>query len=203
MEQGFPLKGKWNVDFFKNDQPIVVELGCGKGEYTVGLAQRFPQYNYIGFDRKSARMWRGAKIVFKENIDNVAFVRGQVENIEHYFEPEEVEQIWITFPDPQLQKPRIRKRLTHPMFLERYRKILNPNHFIHLKTDDDTFYQFTLETVVENGHHLICHSGDLYGEENPEIGDEVRSIKTFYEQRWLKEGKKIKYVKFRLGEKSE
>lgn len=204
MQQGFPLKGEWNRSFFKNEKPIVVELGCGKGEYTVGLAQRFPQYNYIGFDRKSARMWRGAKTVFNEEIDNVAFVRGQIENIEHYFTPQEVEQIWITFPDPQLQKPRVRKRLTHPMFLERYRNILKTNHFIHVKTDDDTFYQFTLDVVQEQNHRLICQTDDLYNaDDDGKIGNEVREIKTFYEQMWLKEGKKIKYIKFRLNDGTE
>ncbi|MDR0365183.1 MAG: tRNA (guanosine(46)-N7)-methyltransferase TrmB [Bacteroidales bacterium] len=204
MQNCFPLKGEWNRSFFKNEKPVIIELGCGKGEYTVGLARMFPQYNYIGIDRKSARMWRGAKTVSTEKINNVAFIRGQIENIEYYFAPREIEQIWITFPDPQLQKPRVRKRLTHSMFLERYRKILTQNHCIHLKTDDDTFYQFTLEVIGENKHHLICNTDDLYRvENNDNIGDEVRSIKTFYEQMWLKENKKIKYIKFQLSGQSE
>ena len=197
-QAGFPLKGKWNSDFFKNDNPLILELGCGKGEYTVGLAQMFPENNYIGIDRKGARMWRGAKISLQENIDNVSFIRGQVQNIEHYFAPNEVSQIWITFPDPQLQSPRIRKRLTHPTFLEHYRNILKPNHFIHLKTDDDTFFEYTLEVIAEHHHQLLCCSYDLYNDENENIGDEVRSIQTFYEKKWLKEEKKIKYLRFRL-----
>lgn len=202
-QQGFPLKGLWNESFFKNPKPIVLELGCGKGEYTVGLARMFPEYNYIGVDRKGARMWRGAKISLQEGIPNVAFIRGQVQNIECYFAPHEVQQIWITFPDPQLQSPRVRKRLTHPTFLERYRNILTPDHFLHLKTDDDTFFQYTLEVIEEGKHELVCATSDLYNTDIQEhIGEEVRSIKTFYEQMWLKEGKAIKYVKFRLGEKN-
>jgi len=198
MQEGFPLKGKWNSDFFKNDHPIIVELGCGKGEYTVGLAQMFPENNYIGIDRKSARMWRGAKISLTEHVDNVAFIRGQAQHIEHYFAPEEVSQIWITFPDPQLQSPRIRKRLTHPVLLEYYRHVLSENHLIHLKTDNDDFFEYTLNVIAEQHHQLLCHSHDLYNDPNENIGNEPRSIQTFYEKMWLKEGKTIKYLRFRI-----
>ena len=199
MEEGFALKGNWNRDFFKNDRPIIVELGCGKGEYTVGLAQMFPDNNYIGIDRKGARMWRGAKISLQENIENVAFIRGQVQNIEHYFATGEVSQIWITFPDPQLQSPRTRKRLTHPVFLEHYRHVLAENHLIHLKTDNDAFFEYTLEVINEQQLPLLCCSYDLYNDSNENIGNEVRSIQTFYEKMWLKDGKNIKYLRFRVS----
>jgi len=198
MQKGFPLKGKWNSDFFNNNHPIILELGCGKGEYSVGLAQMFPDNNYIGIDRKGARMWRGAKISLLENLKNVAFIRGQVQNIEFYFEQGEVSQIWITFPDPQLQSPRIRKRLTHPIFLDHYRRVLSENHLIHLKTDNDTFFEYTLEIINEHNHQLLCCSNDMYNDCNKEIGDEVRLIQTFYEKMWLKEGAKIKYLCFKL-----
>ena len=200
MREGFPLKGKWNSDFFKNDHPIIVELGCGKGEYTVGLAQMFPENNYVGIDRKGARMWRGAKISLTEHIDNVAFIRGQVQHIEHYFAPAEVSQIWITFPDPQLQSPRIRKRLTHPTLLEHYSHVLSENHLIHLKTDNNAFFEYTLEVIDQQRYQLLFHSYDLYNDPIENIGNELRSIQTFYEKMWLKEGKTIKYLRFRMNE---
>ena len=198
MQEGFSLKGKWSSEFFKNEHPIIIELGCGKGEYTVGLAQMFPENNYIGIDRKGARTWRGAKISLQEQIKNVAFIRGQVQHIEHYFDVGEVSQIWITFPDPQLQSPRIRKRFTHPVFLEHYRRILSENHLIHLKTDNDAFFEYTLEIIDEQHCQLLCCSYDLYNDHNEDIGNEVRYIQTFYEKMWLKEEKKIKYLRFRL-----
>jgi len=198
MRDGFHLKGKWGSDYFKNDHPVVLELGCGKGEYTIGLAQMFPENNYIGIDRKGSRMWRGAKISLQKNIDHVAFVRGQVQHIEHYFDLGEVSQIWITFPDPQLQSPRIRKRLTHPVFFDHYRRILSDDHLIHLKTDNDTFFEYTLGIINKHSHQVLCCSNDLYSDTNENIGNEVRSIQTFYEKKWLKEGKKIKYLRFRI-----
>ena len=198
MQAGFPLRGKWNSEFFKNDHPIVLELGCGKGEYTVGLAQLFPENNYIGIDRKGARMWRGAKTSLAQNIGNVAFIRGQAQHVEYYFAPAEVSQIWITFPDPQLQSPRIRKRLTHPVLLEHYRHILSENNQIHLKTDNDAFFEYTMEVIEEQHLQLLCHSQNLYNDPNENIRNEVRSIQTFYEKMWLKEGKRIKYLRFKV-----
>ncbi|MDD4848776.1 MAG: tRNA (guanosine(46)-N7)-methyltransferase TrmB [Bacteroidales bacterium] len=199
MQEGFPLKSKWNSDFFEKNQPIILELGCGKGDYTVGLAQRFPQFNYIGMDRKGARLWRGTKDSHDIGMDNVAFIRGQVFHIDHYFGADEVQQIWITFPDPQLQSPKVRKRLTHPSYLEKYRNILTKNHLIHLKTDNDTFYQYTLEVIREQGHELLFANDNIYNSALPaDIEEQVCSIKTFYEQMWLQEGRTIKYLQFRL-----
>lgn len=195
MRDGFPLKGKWNSDFFKKKLPIVLELGCGKGDYTVGLAKQFPDKNYIGMDRKGARLWRGTKDSFEAGMDNVAFIRGQVYHIDQYFGSEEVQQIWITFPDPQLQSPKVRKRLTHPTYLEKYCKILSKNHLIHLKTDNDTFYQYTLDVIKEQNHELIFACDNVYESNLPEdIKKQVCTIQTFYEQMWLKEGRSIKYL---------
>lgn len=201
MNEEFPLKGKWNSDFFIQKQPIVLELGCGKGDYTVGLANMFPNYNYIGIDRKGARLWRGTKDSNDNDLKNVAFIRGQVFHLDCYFAPQEVQQLWITFPDPQLQSPKVRKRLTHPNYLNKYRQILAPNHFIHLKTDNEVFYQYTLEVIQQEKHKLIYANPDIYNTKLPsEIQEYVCGIKTFYEQMWLQEGRIIKYLKFQLKE---
>lgn len=192
----FFLKGKWSEEFFLNQNPLILELGCGKGEYTVGLAQRCPQTNFIGMDIKGARLWRGCKTVAEEQMKNIAFVRTRIQYIDKFFASGEVDQIWITFPDPQYQKEN--KRLTSPYFLEKYRSILKSNGVIHLKTDDMKLYQYTLEDVViSNKHRLITHTDDLYAHEFSV--PEAQAIKTFYEQRWLSEGKKIKYISFRLN----
>lgn len=199
MRDGFPLKGKWNSDFFEKKLPIIVELGCGKGDYAVGLAKRFPEYNYIGMDRKGARLWRGTKDSFEDRMENVAFIRGQVYHIDHYFDSEEIQQIWITFPDPQIQSPKVRKRLTHPSYLEKYRNVLSKDHIIHLKTDNDTFYQYTLDIIQEQNHELLFACDNVYNSTLPQdIEEQVCSIKTFYEQMWLKEGRTIKYLRMRL-----
>ena len=191
--KGVPLKGKWNSDFFKNDRPIVLELGCGKGEYTVGLARSRKQTNHIGIDIKGARMWRGLKTSQEENLTNVAFVRSYIEMIENFFAPEEISEIWITFPDPQPQKAR--KRLTSPLFLQRYRSFLKKDGIMHLKTDSDLLYEYTLEVIKEQKLPLHYHSNDLYANDD-EL--EVKSIRTFYEQKWLNEGLSIKYIRFGL-----
>jgi tRNA (guanine-N7-)-methyltransferase len=191
MAKGFDMKGKWNELFFKNDAPLVLELGCGKGEYTVELAQTYPDKNYIGIDRKGARIWRGAKTAVENNLSNVAFIRGQIQQIEYYFDFQEIEQIWITFPDPQLQSPRIRKRLTHPVMLQHYKNILRPNHLIHLKTDDDTFFQYTLDIIEEHHHQLLFATHDLYNDNHYDEISEAISIQTFYEKMWLKEEKTL------------
>lgn len=193
---GFHLKGRWNRDFFSNDHPIFLELGCGKGEYTVGLARKYPERNYIGVDIKGARMWRGAKTSLEEHLPNVAFVRTQIGSIANYFESAEVSGLWITFPDPQTANARQNKRLTSPRFLNFYRQILKPEAVIHLKTDDDGLYEYTLEVIAGNTHRLLFSTGDLY-HEAPE--EEAAEIQTYYEGMWLKEGKKIKYLKFTLG----
>lgn len=198
LKNGFPYKGIWNRDFFKREGGLVVELGCGKGEYTVALAKNDSSRCFIGVDIKGARLWRGAKTVNDENIENAAFLRTEIENIEHFFTPGEVEEIWITFPDPQMQK--VRKRLTSTYFLARYRNILKPNGIINLKTDSPFLYEYTRRLVEKNGFDVICNTDDLYGSGE---ADAVSSIKTFYEQQWLARGKKIKRISFRLPANSE
>lgn len=193
IKDGFPYAGSWNKDFFGNQSPLVVELGCGKGEYTVALAEADKERNYIGVDIKGARMWSGAKQVEERNIGNAAFLRAEIENIRQFFVPGEVEEIWITFPDPQMQK--CRKRLTSTRFLEYYRSILRPNGIINLKTDSPFLYEYTRRLVELNGFEVLMNTDDLYGKG---LADPVSSIKTFYEQQWLSRGKKIKLISFRL-----
>ncbi len=196
VTSGFPLKGKWNSDFFKNDNPIVVELGCGKGEYTVGLARRFPGKNFIGIDVKGARMWRGLKSSHEEGLNNVAFVRTRIELIEYIFAENEVSEIWITFPDPQIKESRERKRLTSPLFLNRYKHFLKKDGVVHLKTDALLLYDYTLEVIKENGYELIYANEDIY---NSELDNEVVNIQTFYEQKWLSYNTPIKYLAFKIN----
>ena len=196
--EGFSLKGNWKKDFFKNDNPIVLELGCGKGEYAVGLARRFPDKNYIGVDIKGARMWTGAKAAVKEGISNVAFLRTNIELIDRFFEAGEVSEIWITFPDPQMKK--VRKRLTSTRFLELYRNILIANGIMHLKTDSPFLYTYTDALVKLNELPVEVNTADLY---NSNIVDDILEIKTFYEQQWLDRGLSIKYIKFHLDHTTE
>lgn len=195
IEQGFPYSGKWNSDFFARSNPITLELGCGKGEYTVGLAQANPERNYIGVDIKGARMWKGAKSVEENGIDNAAFLRTEIEQITQFFGPDEVDEIWITFPDPQMQKAR--KRLTSSRFLSNYRKFLRPEGVVNLKTDSPFLYEYTRRLVKLNGFEVLTETDDLYGSG---LADPVSSIKTFYEQQWLSRGKTIKLLSFRIGE---
>ena len=201
--KGFKLKGKWNSEFFKNEHPIVLELGCGKGEYTVGLAQRFPDKNFIGIDIKGNRIWMGAKEALDENMSNAAFLRTRIDFIEAAFAKDEVSEIWITFPDPQPQKTRERKRLTSPQFLERYKNLLKPDGLIHLKTDSFPLYEYTLEVIRKNSYELIEHTDDLYGKrEIISFGDdlgEVGAIKTYYEKKFSALGFKICYLRFRIS----
>ena len=190
-ERGFDMRGKWNEMFFHNDNPIVLELGCGKGEYAVGLARRYPDKNFIGVDIKGARMWTGASEAKAEGIENVAFLRTHIELITHFFAPGEVSEIWITFPDPQMKKTR--KRLTSTRMLELYREILKENGIIHLKSDSPFLYTYTRAMVQENNFPILIDTDDLY---NSGIDDDILGIKTFYEQQWLERGKSIKYIKF-------
>jgi tRNA (guanine-N7-)-methyltransferase len=202
LQSGFRLKGKWNSDFFGNNHPIIIELGCGKGEYTVNLAVKYPERNYIGFDKKGARMWRGAKTSFDQQMRNVAFVRTQIEHIASFFCKGEVSEIWITFPEPQPNSPRTKKRFTSPQFIDRYRQILKPGGVVHLKTDSDLFQQYTLKVIEEGKHHLLYSTDDLYSDEShPEVTD-VIDVQTHYEQIWLAKGDKIKYLRFTLDEPS-
>lgn len=194
-EEGFPYKGRWR-DFFGNDNPIVLELGCGKGEYTVGLAKAHPEMNFIGVDIKGARMWVGLCQAREAKMNNVAFIRTHIELIDNFFGKNEVSEIWITFPDPQPQKSRERKRLTGPNFLERYRRFLKENGCINLKTDSDLLYEFTLNVIKDAGYPLIYNYDNLYA--NDDVL-EVKSIRTFYEQMWLNQGLTIKYVKFAIS----
>lgn len=198
IKNGFPHRGLWNADFFKREAPIVVELGCGKGEYTVELAKSDSERNYIGVDIKGARMWRGAKTVEEEELANAAFLRAEIENIDKFFVPGEVEELWITFPDPQMQKTR--KRLTSTRFLNLYRRMLGDNGIVNLKTDSPFLYEYTRRLVELNGFEVLMNTDDFYGSGN---ADPVSSIKTFYEQQWLSRGKKIKLLSFRLPAEGE
>lgn len=193
LESGKPLKGNWAGQQFKNNHPLILELGCGKGEYTVNLARLYPDKNFIGIDYKGNRIWRGAKTAIEENIPNVAFLRIQIENLLDYFSDQEVDEIWITFPDPQPQVSREKKRLTSPRFLEKYKQILKKGASVHLKTDSDLLYAYTCEKISELG--LITHvqTDDLY---NSGLSDEVLSIKTYYEKKYLAHNKNINYLKF-------
>ncbi len=197
-ERGFDMRGKWNEMFFHNDNPIVLELGCGKGEYAVGLARRYPNKNFIGVDIKGARMWTGASEAKAEGIENVAFLRTHIELITHFFAPGEVSEIWITFPDPQMKKTR--KRLTSTRMLELYREILTENGIIHLKSDSPFLYTYTRAMVQENNFPILIDTDDLY---NSGIDDDILGIKTFYEQQWLERGKSIKYIKFIYESRNE
>lgn len=193
-EKGFPHRGKWREEVFGNDNPVVLELGCGKGEYTVGLAERFPDKNFIGIDIKGARIWSGAKYANENNITNAAFLRTSIELLAEFFAPGEVDEIWITFPDPQMKK--VRKRLTSTNFMNLYRKVLKPGGRIHLKTDSPFLYTYTTIMVEENNFPVIVNKSDLYGE--PDGVDDILGIKTHYERQWLERGLTIKYLSFNL-----
>lgn len=190
----FPMKGRWLCDFFHNSNPIVLELGCGRGEYTVGLARKFPDKNFIGVDIKGARLWSGATEALKEKRKNVAFLRTHIELIDHFFGPNEVDEIWITFPDPQMKK--CSKRLVSTGFLQRYACFLRPDGLIHLKTDSPFLYTYAKALVELNRLPVLHDTADLY--DSPEGMDELLQIRTYYEQQWLDRGLSIKYLCFSL-----
>ncbi|WP_300730454.1 tRNA (guanosine(46)-N7)-methyltransferase TrmB [uncultured Rikenella sp.] len=196
-----PLKGRWRSEFFGNDRPIVLELGCGRGEYTVGLAEADPATNYIGVDIKGARMWRGAKTATQNRMANVAFLRTRIEFIDSFFAPGEVDQIWITFPDPQMNKRRVAKRLTAPGFLERYARFLKPEGTIHLKTDSGHLHEYTKAVLAANGMAPTVCCNDIYGPQG--IADAALAIKTAYETRFLAEGLPITYLQWSPGGRRE
>ncbi|MBP3331036.1 MAG: tRNA (guanosine(46)-N7)-methyltransferase TrmB [Tidjanibacter sp.] len=195
-----PIKGNWRKDFFKNDNPIVLELGCGRGEYTVALGSKFPEKNYIGVDIKGARIWRGAKTATELEMGNVGFLRTRIEFINAVFGPNEVDEIWITFPDPQLKKQRGNKRLTAPIFLSYYAKFLKPDAVIHLKTDSPFMHEYTKAVCECNNLTVEACCADIYG---TGYADEILSVKTTYETKFLEEGHPITYLRFRLDGKSE
>ncbi|WP_190810002.1 tRNA (guanosine(46)-N7)-methyltransferase TrmB [Flagellimonas sp. S3867] len=194
--EGFELKGKWN-EFFKNDCPIVLELGCGKGEYTIGLAQRNPEKNFIGIDIKGARFWRGAKSAQEEKLENVAFLRTQIELIDNLFDESEIDEIWITFPDPQIKYKRTKHRLTNPVFLKKYKHILKPEGVVHLKTDSEFMHGYTLGLLQGQGDEILYSNHDVY--KNAGSPSEVLEIQTFYENQYLEQGKPITYIQFRIN----
>ena len=193
LDDGKILKGSWSGKQFKNGNPIILELGCGKGEYTVNLAKLFPGINFIGIDYKGNRIWRGAKTALEENMNNVAFLRIQIENLLDYFSKNEISEIWITFPDPQPQVSREKKRLTSPRFLIMYKAILQNGGLVHLKTDSDLMYIYTLQKIKEQKLTRHINTDNLYVSE---FADEVLSIKTYYEKKYLAGNKNINYVKF-------
>ena len=195
LEEGKPLKGKWAAEHFKNSQPIVLELACGKGEYAVQMAKRFPEKNFIGIDLKGNRIWRGARTGVDEEITNLAFLRIQIEDIVDYFDKDEVDEIWITFPDPQPQDSREKKRLTYPGFLNKYKTFLKPGGKINLKTDNDDLYLYTEEVVKSNNYICYKKTNQLY---LSEYYDDVMAIKTHYERIYLKSNKNINYIQFSL-----
>lgn len=196
VNQKFSLKGQWNQQFFKNDNPLVLELGCGKGEYSVALAQKYPNKNFIGIDIKGARFWRGAKTALESGLDNVAFLRTQIELIDHAFGSQEVDEIWITFPDPQIKYKRTKHRMTNAAFLKRYKTILKPEGIVNLKTDSEFMHGYTLGLLHGQGHEVLYANHNVYKQEgSPE---DVTAIQTFYESQYLEQNKAITYIRFKI-----
>ena len=194
----FPMRGNWGKEFFGNDNPIVIELGCGRGEYTVGLARRYPDKNFIGVDIKGARMWTGATEAIRDGLKNVGFLRTNIEIIDHFFASGEVSEIWLTFPDPQMKKHT--KRLTSSLFLQRYRNIMLPDGIVHLKSDSNFMFTYTRYITEVNKLPVVSCIEDIYAD-----GEAVEplDIKTYYEQQWLSRGINIKYISFRLPAEGE
>jgi len=196
FRKDFSLKGKWHKDHFSDTKPITLELGCGKGEYSVGLARMYPDRNFIGIDIKGSRIWKGARAALEEGLMNVSFVRARIDFIESFFDRNEVDEIWVTFPDPQLNKPL--KRLTSTRFLKRYQSFLKPEGFVNLKTDSVELYHYTSTLIRHNALPLEFGTADLY---NSAYDNQILSIKTYYENIWLEEGKPIHYLRFQLPNK--
>ena len=197
----FEHKGRWREDVFGNDHPIVLELGCGKGEYTVGQGRKYPEKNFVGIDIKGHRFWRGAKTANQEGLKNVAFLRTRIEFIDRFFAPGEVDEVWITFSDPQPKDEKGTKRITSSIFIERYKKFLKPGSIVHVKSDSPLLYELSKESYLEAGYDILVDSQDVYGELVNRVDPELRElleIKTFYEQMWLEEGRKIHYIQLRV-----
>lgn len=193
-----PMAGQWREKYFHNNNPIVVELGCGRGEYTVGLAERYPDKNFIGVDIKGARMWAGAKQAIEKGLNNVAFLRTQIEFITEFFSAGEIDEIWITFCDPQMKKAT--KRLTSTYFMQRYHKIVKPNGLIHLKTDSPFLYTYTTEMLKLNPYPVLANTDDLYA---GNLYPDARALQTHYERQWLDRGLSIKYIEWQLAPLTE
>ena len=193
--KGFSLKGNWHLHF-KNNNPIVLELGCGKGEYSVALAENNPEKNFIGIDIKGARFWRGAKTALEKNFNNIAFLRTQIELVDLCFAAQEVSEIWITFPDPQIKYKRTKHRLVTKPFLEKYQSLLKSDGFVHLKTDSEFLHGYLLGLLHEGQHEVLYAHHDIYNSSSPPT--EATSIQTFYEKQYLDKNKSITYVKFRI-----
>lgn len=198
QKEGFNMRGKWNEIFFKNDNPIVLELGCGKGEYTVGLAKLFPEKNFIGVDIKGARMWTGAKQSLEDGMSNVAFLRTHIELLGHFFAESEVSEVWITFPDPQMNK--VNRRMTSTRFMQLYRQFMKPEGIVHLKSDSNFMFTYTTEMVKVNNLPVLFETDDLY---HSDLVDKVLGIKTYYENQWIARGLTIKYIKFEMNDRAE
>lgn len=196
LTEGFPLKGQWHSQFFRNNHPITLELGCGKGEYTIYLAKKHPDRNHIGIDIKGARLWKGCKIAEDDGMKNVAFIRTRIQLIEYFFGPAEIDQIWITFPDPHIKDSDEHKRLTSPAYLARYRHILQPDGIIHLKTDNTGLFHYTRRMTEREGHRLLLADDDIY---HSGYEGDASAITTFYEEKFLAEGITSKYIKFQLS----
>lgn len=195
-ENRYHLKGNWKRDFFKNNNPIVLELGCGKGEYSVALAKEYPHKNFLGIDIKGARFWRGAKTASEEGLKNVGFMRTQIELIDLIFEEDEVDEIWITFPDPQIKYKRTKHRLTNTNFLQKYKQVLKPGGMVNLKTDSEFMHGYTLGLLHGEGHEIVQANHDVY--KNEYSPKEVIGIQTFYEKQYLEQGKPITYIQFKI-----
>lgn len=199
LNKTHPLRGKWNEMVFKNDHDIVLELGCGKGEYSLGMSRRYPNKNFIGMDIKGSRIWRGARTALDESMENVHFLRCRIDFLESMFSTDEVSEIWLTFPDPQAPKSKERKRLTSNRFLDKYLGVLKKGGHLTLKTDSDFLYEYSLEVMKSRGHKIEVASPDIYAEMEKfgfgEIEKQVLSIRTFYEKMFVEKGHKISYIK--------
>lgn len=194
-EQYGQLIGKWREEFFENDNPLVLEIGCGRGEYTVGMAKLFPEKNFIGLDIKGARIWKGSTLAEEEELDNVAFLRTFIEHLDENFADDEVDAIWVTFPDPRPRDRDVKRRLTSPRFLDNYEKIVKPGGIIHLKTDNQMLFDYTLEVLQERGAKDLLFTHDLY---QSDLQEHTMGIYTTYEKRYLEEGITIKYLQYKV-----